>query len=55
VDRVHRARRALVGPVPQGRPTQAGIDWAMDTYAAEHISASLRKHPSNGEPTLFDA
>ena len=43
------------GGIRVWRPTPAGIDWAMDQFAAEHIRASLRRHPSNDEPTLFDA
>jgi hypothetical protein len=42
------------GGIRVWRPTQLGIDWAMEQYAAEHIRTSLRKHPSNGEPRLFE-
>jgi ABC-type cobalamin/Fe3+-siderophores transport system ATPase subunit len=42
------------GGIRVWRPTQAGIDWAMEQYAAEHIRSSLRRHPSNGEQRLFE-
>ena len=43
------------GGIRVWRPTQAGIDWAIEQLAGEQILASRRKHPSNAEPTLFDA
>jgi hypothetical protein len=42
------------GGIRVWRPTQAGIDWAMDQYAIDHLHRSMRKHPSQGTPTLFD-
>lgn len=42
------------GAIRVWRPTQAGIDWAMDQYAIEHLHRSMRKHPSQGTPTLFE-
>jgi hypothetical protein len=42
------------GGIRVWRPTQAGVDWAIEQLAGEQLLASRRKHPSNAEPTLFD-